>query len=305
MVSEFLFKLLNAVAPFDRFGRLVVRGDELVERAFQVRGAEEVIGLQVFALEHTEPDFDLIQPGCIGRQPEHLKVQPSITSPLLCAEPAFELLGSVGGSIIQDEGHRVDFPSQCLRNDCLLYKGLEIGKAFATTARSVDRPISNRQAGKEMAGATTMVACFVEHWLAWACGARRLDPFSCLNGRFLIQTDQPGSFAQERPGLAIGLQHGAGSVQESDGIMDMLPGMVTPRAQTLGFEPASHCTGRDGGKRGVLCDTAGQFGATPAREGHLALPGQARGDGGDLRTHLRGKNASAPHCAGRQLTNAS
>ena len=47
MVSEFLFKFLNGIAPVDRFGSLVVRGDELVERAFKVRGAEKVIGLQV------------------------------------------------------------------------------------------------------------------------------------------------------------------------------------------------------------------------------------------------------------------
>jgi hypothetical protein len=49
MISEFLFKLLHGRGPIDRFGSLVVRGDELVERAFEVLRAEKVIGLQVFA----------------------------------------------------------------------------------------------------------------------------------------------------------------------------------------------------------------------------------------------------------------
>ena len=49
MISEFLFKLLHSIGPVDRFGRLGVIGDILVERAFKVLRAEKVIGLQVFA----------------------------------------------------------------------------------------------------------------------------------------------------------------------------------------------------------------------------------------------------------------
>ncbi len=66
----------------------------VVERAFEGTGADEVIGLQVFALKHTEPDFDLIKPGGIGRQPEHLKVQVPVTGRFLLAQPAFELFGA-------------------------------------------------------------------------------------------------------------------------------------------------------------------------------------------------------------------
>ena len=49
MLSKFLFQLLNGIGPLDRFGRLVIMGDVLVERAFEIRGAEKVIGLQVLA----------------------------------------------------------------------------------------------------------------------------------------------------------------------------------------------------------------------------------------------------------------
>ena len=37
--------------------------DVVVERAFEGTGADKVIGLQVFALEHAEPDFELIEKG--------------------------------------------------------------------------------------------------------------------------------------------------------------------------------------------------------------------------------------------------
>ena len=87
--------------------------------------------------------------------------------------------------------------------------------------------------------------------------------------------------------------------------MDVLPGVVAPRAKAFGFEPATHRARRDARKAGILGHAAGQFGSTPAREWHLTLPGQATGDGGDLRAHLRGKNASAPHCEARQPENES
>ncbi len=207
MISEFLFKLLHGIGPIDRFGGLIVIGDELVERAFKVLRAEKVIGLQVFALKHTEPDFELIEPGGIGRQPEYLKVQSPITGAFLLTEPAFELLGGVRRSIIEDEGHRMDGPLQCFRNDVLLNKGLEIGKAFALSTGAIDLAISNREPGKQMLCAATMIAGFVQHRLAWASWTRRLLALSCLNGRFLVEADKPRACSHEDSRLRIGREH--------------------------------------------------------------------------------------------------
>lgn len=159
-------------------------GDELVERAFEILCAKKVIGLQVFALKYTEPDFDLIQPGRIGGQPEHPKMQSLATGAFLLTEPSFELLGSVRRAIIEDEGHRVDAPSQGFGNDLLLHKGLEIDKALALAADSIDLAIGDRESSEQMAGTATMVASFVEHRLAWVGGARRLLALACLDGRF-------------------------------------------------------------------------------------------------------------------------
>lgn len=60
MCSEFLLKLLNRVGPVDWLGCLVVIGDVFTERSFQSSSVEKVIGLQMFALQQAEPDFDLI-----------------------------------------------------------------------------------------------------------------------------------------------------------------------------------------------------------------------------------------------------
>jgi hypothetical protein len=296
MLSEFLFKLLNGIGPVDRFGSLVVIEDELIERGFEVIGAEKVIGLQMFALKHTEPNFDLIKPGRIGRQPEHLKVKVPFAGAFLLAKPTFELFGCVRRSIIQNESHRVDASSLRFGKNFLLKKGLEIDKTLAAAAGSVDLPVSHRKSGKQMACTTTIIARFVQHWLARTGWTRRLLSLTGLNGGFLIETDQPCPFLQERSRLGIGFQHRKRPLQEGDRIMDMLPSMLAPGAKAFGFEPATHRTGRDARKGGSLEHPSGKFGSTPPRERYLALLGEATRDGCDLRAYLRGKNASGLHC---------
>src|SRR6266436_9105500 len=202
MRTDFLFKLLDGVGPVDRLGRLIVIGDIRSERGFEGMRAGKVIRLQMFALQPTPPDFELIQPRCVGRQPEHLKVQSPFTRLFLLTEPPLELFGRMGGAIVQDEGHRVDLASKGFGNDFLLHKGLEIDKALALTAGAVDPPISDGESGKQMACTTAMIARLVEHRLAWACWARRPLPLACLDRGFLIETDQPGACSQEGSRLA-------------------------------------------------------------------------------------------------------
>src|SRR5438552_16417815 len=99
----------------------------------------------------------------MGWQPEELKVQPPITCLLLLTQPAFQLFGGMGSAIIEDEGHRLHLTAQGLGNDLLMHKGLEIDKAFARPAGSVDLAIGDRESRKQMAGATTLIARFVQH----------------------------------------------------------------------------------------------------------------------------------------------
>ena len=197
----------------------------------------------------------------------------------------------------------MDAPSERLGKDLLLHKGLEIDKALAAAAGAIDLAIRDGKPGKPMACATTMIASFVQHRFAWAGWTRRLLALSCLNGCFLIQTDQPGACSQERSRLTIGLEHRASPLQEDVGIMNMLPGVIAPGANTVSFEPATHGACRNARQAGVLSNVAGHLGSTPARERYLALTRQATGDGDDLCTHLRGKNASVPHCEARRQGN--
>jgi hypothetical protein len=102
-------------------------------------------------------------------------------------------MARMGGSMIEDEGHRVDLPAQRFGNDLLMHKRLEIDKAFARAARPVDLAISHGKGGKQMACSTPMVPRFAEHELARPCWARRLFSLACLDRGFLIQTDQPSA----------------------------------------------------------------------------------------------------------------
>src|SRR5258708_40217626 len=108
---------------------------------------------------------DLIKPGSVGRQPMHLEVQSSFTGLFLLIKPPFKLFGSVRGSVIEDEGNRLHLTTQGFGNDVLLHKGLEIDKAFALAAGSVNLAISNGKPSKQMAYAATLIPRFMQHRL--------------------------------------------------------------------------------------------------------------------------------------------
>src|SRR5579859_4510361 len=132
------------------------------------------------------------------------------------------------GSIVQNQGYCLHLPTQRFGNDLLLHKRLEIDKAFALPRDPVDLAVGNGEPGKQMASATTMIACFMQERLVWACWTRRLLALTSLNGGFLIETDQPGACWQERSRLGISLEYGAGSFEEGDRLMDVLPSVVAP-----------------------------------------------------------------------------
>lgn len=117
----------------------------------------------------------------------------------------------MGGSIIENEHHGMHLTTQRFGNDLLLHEGLEIDKAFTLPTCSVDLAIGDREPGKQMPGSTTIIACFMQQWLAWMSGARRLLTLACLDGSFLIQTEKPGSLAQKGLRLAVGVQDRTGS----------------------------------------------------------------------------------------------
>lgn len=137
-------------------------------------------------------------------------MQSPITGSFLLTEPAFELLGGMRRSIIEDEGHPVDTPSQCFGNDLLLHEGLEIDKAFALATGAIHLAVGHREPGKQMSCAATLITCFTQHRLASLCWARWLLTLTGLNRGFLVEADEPGACTQERSCLGIGLEHRTG-----------------------------------------------------------------------------------------------
>src|SRR2546427_10449103 len=90
-----------------------------------------------------------------------------------CLQPAFQLLGSVRGPIVENEVNRPHATLECLRDDDLLHKGLEIGKRFARTAGAVDLAISDTQTGKQVSGSPSLVAGLLQWGRAALSRARR------------------------------------------------------------------------------------------------------------------------------------
>jgi hypothetical protein len=67
MRSELAFKLFNRVGPLERLGGLIVVSNEVEDDPLKLTKVGKMVRLQEFALEHTKPDFDLIQPGIVCR----------------------------------------------------------------------------------------------------------------------------------------------------------------------------------------------------------------------------------------------
>ncbi len=73
MRAELVFQLLKRVGPFERFGRLIVASDEVEDRLLQLVETGKMVGLEELALQQTEPDFDLIEPRGVFREPIQLQ----------------------------------------------------------------------------------------------------------------------------------------------------------------------------------------------------------------------------------------
>ena len=99
MRSELTFELLNGVGPLEGLGSLVIAGNEVEDDLLKLIKAEKMVRLQEFALEQAKPDFDLVQPGGIGREPRELYRQFSIRCRFKFLNIARQLLGGVGRTI--------------------------------------------------------------------------------------------------------------------------------------------------------------------------------------------------------------
>jgi len=76
----------------------------------------------------------------------------------------------------------------------------------------------------------------VENML-WDRWARGVFGFTCLDRGFLINTNDPGALLEQGLGLFIQMQDWTRALQEGFLVLDLLPGMETPRTNLLSGEP--------------------------------------------------------------------
>jgi len=86
---------------------LIVASNEIQDDQSKLIKTGEMVRLQEFALEKTEPDFDLIEPGSISREPIEPHGQFFIRRCFQFLDPLGELLGGVGWTIIEDQRYRL------------------------------------------------------------------------------------------------------------------------------------------------------------------------------------------------------
>ncbi len=72
MRSKFVLQLLNRVRPCEGLSCLIVASDEVEDRLLQLIEAAKMVGLEELALQKTEPDLNVIEPGGIFREPIEL-----------------------------------------------------------------------------------------------------------------------------------------------------------------------------------------------------------------------------------------
>src|SRR6266496_1022921 len=120
---ELVFQLFNRVGPLERLGSLVRASNKVMNGLLKLIQAAEMVRLQEFALKQTEPDLQLVEPRGVGRQPRELHRQFSLRHRRQFLDPAWELLGRMGRSIIQDQRHGLHPTTACLcKNDRLSQK---------------------------------------------------------------------------------------------------------------------------------------------------------------------------------------
>src|SRR5437879_6591614 len=131
-------------------------------------------------------------------------------------------------------------------------------------------------------------------------------PRTRLNGRFLIHTNQPDSFLQQPQRTFVPMQHWTSPFQKHLWVLDVLPGVVTPRPNALGFEPAANRAGRNGRQLRRRRHLACQFAPAPPKPEESDAAAASYKPQRSLEHELQGKNALVlPNGARRQANERS
>lgn len=187
----------------------------------------EMTRSQHFALQRRENDLDLIQPGGIDRKPMDADLEGQLQRP----NPAPDLLGRMGGTIVQDQMQDTDaFDPEAMENH--LEERLELHEPLARQATRHRLSGVDKQPREQMQHSLAHVTGSMAYRLARLGGIDPAGGGSSLHARLLIRANDDLSPSRKSFGLLIEVQHNRGLPEELR-IGRLLPGVTLPRFNLL------------------------------------------------------------------------
>ena len=284
----------------NRFSCTIVASNKGHNVPDQCLDAVKVIRSQQFALQDTEPNFDLIQPRRILGQPIDLdRERPSMLLRLVL-QPRPQPFRGVSRAIIQNQDHSMNATLYRRWHNDFGDEGLKIDEAFMRATLAVDLSISYTQSGEQLDSTAASITWRDLHWLAGAGRAWSLLPLSSLNRGLFIQANQPTTLRHQFLRPSVKLQYRSRPDQKGRRIQNVLPGMIPPRLDLFGRQPTPHRASRDAADLPQRNQLPSKLRITPTRQrltsGLWAAASQSR----RVRSRLGGKNgAGRPAVAGQ------
>jgi len=168
-----------SIGPFERLGAFVVAFDIASDFAGEIGfGSKDAAGDQS-ALNFGEPDFDLIEPGRVGRGVMKLNI--GMGGEELCDD-----LGLVRRKVVGDD---VDWLALGLRGNYIGEKSHELRAGVALGCLAQDLSAGNLESGVERQSAVPEILKAVALGTPGRKGQNRIQPIESLNGALLIHAE--------------------------------------------------------------------------------------------------------------------
>ena len=229
----------GGVTPFNRLGFQIALSEVVHHPDFQFMDIGEVTRGQHLALQRREDDLDLIQPGGIDRQPVDADLEWKFQRP----DPAPDLLGGMGGAVVQDQVQHPDaFCPQALEDHP--EEHLELHEPLPGEAANHRLSGVDEQPGKQMQHSLAHISGSVAHRRARLGG---IDPTGSHQGLYaglLIRADDDLSPLSQSFGSLIQVQNNRGLSEELR-VGRLLPGVPLPGLDLLLPQPSSNGGGRN------------------------------------------------------------
>lgn len=194
----------------------------------------EISGRKEFSLKRREYDFRLVQPGSVDGQPVNFDFEWKIEA----FNPAFDLLGSMGRAVIQNQMKNFNsFRPETTKDH--QEEPLEINETLALQKADHRFPVMNQKRGEEIGNPLPQIPGADPKAVSAACRRNAAGVSQSLNAGFLISADNRLSALGQLLGPLVEIQNNGGSLQKS-GVSRFLPGLMLPGFDFLLAKPFSY-----------------------------------------------------------------